>query len=1411
MASQQKFRFVIPQKLEDLLHPLEDPNIYYVNDELTALEINERLPETENNLRNDPLSILREFEVLFSVLKNFNDFDSRIVDRTWVLINRTTESFKEQLRELFSVLNDSLASQNNSQNHNTSTNSNDTRNNLFESLQEKLDFSNSLKMLTYLNCSFIQNFEDTLTADSRRQNFNDSYSESQTPARRRKKTKANDLNTSKSGFPFKDYDRFKERAMKNLAQFISMPLLKVSDSATEAQEIVAQIMKVCYKMIENSAVNHLTRNKDLLDLNFSMIGMGIEKYNQSMTFCLKFMQLLQYREQLAPLLADLVEHIVTRHDQRLLIGEILREIDRIDIRELSRDSSCPRAVSTFLINLSEKCPRDFIPSLDHIYAYLEQDSYIMRNASLSVMCNLILKALHNDEENKNLRDDLLDVLLSHVKDITGYTRSKALAVWCTLSDKQCIPLSFVIPVTSVAIGRLNDKSCFVRKSAVKFIISILSQNPYSRRLPLQTFVTKYNDEKEILKKLMDEEKKLDSQETEIATNGTDRETNDNGSNDKEVSMVIEQSGDELDNSQQSADTTIISQSEARPRASSQIIAEETPIIAQKRKVDFLKNTINFVTEITKAIPITTELLNSKNVTDIQEAIDFFVYCHEFGIDEALVGFKRMILLINVQEKSIQDTVLAAYRRIFFESTRYDGKSNRDALVVCNLLNFVQTASIGECLALEILMGHFLTGGDFTTSMKHELWAWFSRKKPTSTIEQSVASIQLIGMIASHQPEEINQNLHNCIQFGLSTDGRGEIQSRLVRETCFAIRKSLPRKIEDKPRSMRLSRDDELFTRLETILTDTIGCMESHNWFSMCDEALRIIYDIAESPDKICESIYESVSQQLLATSVQCSNSLAGQETNRNDSPDLQFLPSTIQTTCVGGMTVTGLSSGLQNTGSQQTIITHLECVHPIILARFVHFLGSVALNLAVFLELHVLLELKIRNAKNSNDNSANNISAHNISISSRRRSRRYGASNGNVSKDEANLEEEIGLAGAEAEDQEMEFIGSICDEEIVCGRNLLAKLSRVIIQVSTDPDRYPHPELKKSSALALSKYMMVSAKYCNDHLRLLFTMLEKSKDSDIKINLIVAISDLCIRFPNQLDSWNGKIFDCLQNDDVAVRRVALKILSRLVLCDILKAKDQIYAMANLIVDPDEQIANYSKHFFQELSKKLNAIYNVLPDIISRLSDTKTGIAEDSFRIVMKFLFELIDKSAHIDRLVDKLCGRFMDTDNERQWSDLAYCLSLLKYGDKSIMKLIDKFDCYKDKLCIDSVRESIMVTVTTYRKTPHLRAEMKSNLDDFEARIAKSAGEVAEDQQEPGAEAENGHVAVDGEQAMETDDAEMETEPTTATTTPDLGRTTRNRTKNAKKIVESEDEPTEDEDDDATDDNDDDTDDDEDN
>lgn len=61
-----------------------------------------------------------------------------------------------------------------------------------------------------------------------------------------------------------------------------------------------------------------------------------------------------------------------------------------------------------------------------------------------------------------------------------------------------------------------------------------------------------------------------------------------------------------------------------------------------------------------------QLLGSKNVTDVLEAVQFFVTAVEFGLSAGVVGLRRMMALVWSQEATVREAVVAAYRTLYLE-------------------------------------------------------------------------------------------------------------------------------------------------------------------------------------------------------------------------------------------------------------------------------------------------------------------------------------------------------------------------------------------------------------------------------------------------------------------------------------------------------------------------------------------------------------------------------------------------------------------------------------------------------------------------------------------------------------------------------------------------------------------------
>merc|ERR1719300_2352697 len=303
---------------------------------------------------------------------------------------------------------------------------------------------------------------------------------------------------------------------------------------------------------------------------------------------------------------------------------------------------------------------------------------------------------------------------------------------------------------------------------------------------------------------------------------------------------------------------------------------------------------------------------------------------------------------------------------------------------------------------------------------------------------------------------------------------------------------------------------------------------------------------------------------------------------------------------------------------------------------------------------------------------------------------------------------------------------NVCEKEIMYGSTLLASICPVITSICSQPNKYPDPQLQASACLSLAKFMLVSEKFCEENLQLLFTLLERSPEAIIRANLIIALGDMSFRFPNTVEPWTPRMYARLHDESISVRSNTLTVLTHLILNDMIKVKGQISDMACCIVDSVDKIAGLAKLFFSELSKKGNTLYNVMPDIVSRLSDPEKGVEEEPFRTIMKYIFGLIEKDKLLESLVEKLCLRFRATRTERQWRDISFCLSLFPYSDRCLKKLSENFACWSDKLHEDNVYDNIITIFSAVKKGVGVsvggegRGAAKQMLEELEVKVEEA-------------------------------------------------------------------------------------------
>ena len=183
---------------------------------------------------------------------------------------------------------------------------------------------------------------------------------------------------------------------------------------------------------------------------------------------------------------------------------------------------------------------------------------------------------------------------------------------------------------------------------------------------------------------------------------------------------------------------------------------------------------------------------------------------------------------------------------------------------------------------------------------------------------------------------------------------------------------------------------------------------------------------------------------------------------------------------------------------------------------------------------------------------------------------------------------------------------------------------------------------------------------------------------------MVALGDLAFRFPNAAEPWTEHLYgvrewgNSLHDPDSGVRQHAITVLAHLVLNDMMKVKGHIAEMARCLEDPDPRVAAVAKLLFAELSRKHgNPIYNLLPDLLSRLSGD-AATSPEAFRAIMTRLLGFIDKDRQTEALADKFVHRFAEaalapTPKPGATQPTGWALAL---SDRAFKKFMDAWKLY---------------------------------------------------------------------------------------------------------------------------------------
>ncbi|CAL8247363.1 unnamed protein product [Lota lota] len=1267
-------------------------NQYVVQDVVYPKQIQSHLKSFKSALRSQgPSCILEHFDTGYSVLQHSNAVDLSIKEDTLELLIQVVSGLSVALPALLISTNLSAADR-----------------------KEQL---NAVKMGVFLLCKLTE----VLESDSCRQSIVTA------PGKAGKKGKA--------GEGLAQWDSERETVLQALVQLLQLDIRALWSLSLVEEEFISCVTCCCYKLLENPTISHV-KSKPTRDAVIHLLGLLIKKYNHLLGASVKVIQLLQHFEQLSSVCAQAVSVWSTEYGVRAIIGEVIREIGQKSSEELAREGSGVKAFSSFLSELSSLVPELIIPNISFLITHLEGESNNMRVAVCEVLGDILVRVLCGDgldEAGKADRDRFFDTLQEHLHDTHSHVRARVLQVYTRIVNSKALPLCRYSEVMGLAVGRLMDKSINVVKSAIQLLAAFIAHNPYSCKLssadlknPLEKETTKLKELKEKLEgkapvAVIRASELWDAMEPELLTTAravlepTSAEQEDMGA--EEEKEVVEQELEEAQDDRATAvqiaqllrvnkyrhavrlcikahgrfpqsemfsklddltpetvmealallfkgpdeDSGELSQN-LPPTPQKEVEEEDSELKKQEMLVQYLKDTQSFALQVERSISVINTMLYCKTTSVVQEAVQFCVTVCEFSVANSLSGVRRMLPLVWSTDATIKDAVVQAYRRLYLNPQGDSTRAKANTLVD-SLSELMVDASLGtiQCLE-EIVQEFFGSSSSLQSTVVQVLWERFTGKRETSPLHRRAAVI-LLGMAARAEREVVLSNVETFCNVALGEKVAEDFL--LARDVVITISSITDHVRQSKNAPFRLSHNHQLFTCLTKAIAEGVVKEDPH-WQSFMEQAVRLLYFLAESPDHLCSLLLQQSTQLLLdqvAKTAEATKETVQSQGGSQDSQD-------------------STEQGLQ-------IVS---------LAQLLSLCGCVAFWQVSHLEGSVSAELRRRRRETEE-----------------REEKEKRPSKSKLAANDSAVEEELGLIGATAEDTEAELIRKICETELLAEENILFCFLPLLVKVCSSPGRYSHPQLTTAACLALSQFMMISPSVCDEHTRLLFTVLERSPLPVVRANAIIALGDLIVRFPNILEPWTQNLYARLSDQVPSVRQTAVTVLTQLVLKDVLKVKGQVGEVAVLLIDPEPHITSLALNFFNELASKDNAIYNLLPDIISRLSDPERGMSAEDFNVIMKQLFSYITKERQTESLVEKLCQRFRTAKTERQWCDLAVSLSLLSMCERGLKRLQECWECYSDKLTEPGVYQPLLSITAKLRRGA--KPQLKTQVEDFEKRL----------------------------------------------------------------------------------------------
>lgn len=1010
-----------------------------------------------------------------------------------------------------------------------------------------------------------------------------------------------------------------DEALASVVPCLQLDLSKIFVTTPERNQLLDLFLRPIFHLME---LPERMKINTIRILMFRIISLAVTRHGSEETIQNSVIQSLTYYPHLPQYMAELLHTLDKSFDHIKLSEDILLEISQLEFN--ANDNNGPKAVSEFLVKVSELSPRLIMRQMASISQILDNTNQSLRCSVIETCGNIVVDAFKTFYNSTSSSEDehaeinmksigkLFSLLKQRTLDQNPFARTKALQAMVKIFNnapvKDYVVASLELAesresdmepvnawyqeVMDVAITGLYDRSTLVRRNAIKLLSKILIEHPFFSpegfRMLYSRWEKKLDDLRIASQNVVPERyfRKFMKQNS-----GKDSDSEENPEND---AMDVDKPG-EGDREFAEDSNTLPGTENGQENESEAGLATSTEGLEDIRKLmklwEYHNCVLLFIKKLERGVAITSSLLFSKNRNEVLEAMDFLVCADAYGVENASEGIQKMLHLVwmkgsSDEGKSIASQLVECYKLLFLSTPSNLTAQQAAEMKARNLIKITINATVADLASLEKLMCMIYEGKLIDWAMIELLWYIYSKAGSSDTRysqAQIHGAIIVLGMISSANPAIAQCGLKSLLEIGLGLIGRLDLV--LCKHSCATLLK-IVQPLKKRSTQNMFAENSEAAERLKAIL---LCYTPQREWFPVAEQAIDAIFRIIVNPIAICDEVIKLKTRDVFV---------------------------------------------VEKDDESKTVS----------LAQLLFIVGHVAIKTIEYLET---LEAQFKKMKHDMESDKSN------------------------QKEEGAAENELEMIGGTSEDDFADAVVYIRETEILYGeKSLLAKFGPLVTEICKNRKVYNNGVLQRSAVLCLSKLMCVSSKFCEQNLPLFVTIMEKSEDPVIRSNCVLGLGDMAVCFNNLVDENTDFIYRRLTDDHLMVQRTCLMTVTFLILAGQVKVKGQLSAMAKCLENPDQGISDMCRLFFTELATKDNAIYNAFIDIFSGLSNDDS-LSKDAMKRIIKFLVLYIDKEKHQKQLSEKLLARLLKCESEKQWNDIAFVLTTIPYKNDSITQALE--------------------------------------------------------------------------------------------------------------------------------------------